>query len=275
MAIEYTTRPDSKVVDTIKLTDNDGYKTFRKLYNHAQMIKKYVKWDNASSHDYGIMRGNMFLFNDNNCKMVASLKMLDSPELSNIPYFLLNADEFFEYEKTGKKTNFMLWQNGNMNLMTVDTATGLCQSNYSTSVAKDYLLNKAKEFNERIKHVPTLMPVISMSSTPREGMIHAPNLLQSIMVLCDLYPCPRIGFSPTHGVVHLDELNPDDPRDQTTIATVKSMLQLPKKFLPKIEPKDQGYIEFKAINEERQVCKIVIENKKYIFTLYMETIFVQ
>ena len=103
MAIEYTTRLDSKVIDTIKLTDNDGYKTFRKLYNHAQMIKKYVKWDNASSHDYGIMRGNMFLFNDNNCKMVASLKMLDSPELSNIPYFLLNADEFFEYEKTGKK----------------------------------------------------------------------------------------------------------------------------------------------------------------------------
>jgi hypothetical protein len=119
------------------------------------------------------------------------------------------------------------------------------------------------------------MPVISMSSTPREGMTHAPDLLQNIMVLCDVYPCPRIGFSPSKGVVHLDELNPDDPRDQATIASVKSMLQLPKKFLPKIEPKDQGYIEFKAINEERQVCKIVIENKKYVFTLYMETIFVQ
>ena len=275
MAIDYTTRPDSKIIETIKLTDNDGYKAFRKLYNHAQMIKKYVKWDNGSTHDYGVMRGNMFLFNDNNCRMVASLKMLDSPELSNIPYFLLNADDFFEYEKTGKKTNFLMWQNGNMNLMTIDPGTGLCQSNYSTSVAKDYLLNKAREFNDRIKHVPELMPVLSMSSTPREGMIHVENLLQNIVVLGELYPCPRIGFSPTKGVVHLDELNPDDPRDQSTISSIKSMLQVPKKFLPKIEPKDAGYIEFRAINEERQVCKIVVENKKFIFTLYMETIFVQ
>ena len=260
------------MTNQVVLEDLEGskaYKEFRRLYSVNQLIRKFAMHDNKESNKYYYVGGQGFLVGANKSNIHAEVTMFDAPVLKSIPYFELDADRFFEWEKTNKKCNSIVWNNGSLTLSAINFETGEGNDPYTTHVSqvqvKKHIESRQRTLEYYVNN-PNVVYTITNDARFKDntnGIMYYENLLD-IMDVVDLFPSTCIGFSnnPKEPLVVMNQMS-NDAMDKRLDADVVTFMHLPKKWLFKFEKGDIFTITIKRITKQRYVAMFNSVNKRY------------
>ena len=257
----------------IVLEDIDGknkaYKEFRRLYSVNQFIKKFVGFNRQTTNVFYFINGVGFCVADNGSPMHAEITILDAPVLMKLPYFALDTNAFFNWEKTNKKCNSIVWENGSLRLTAMNFETGECNDPYTTFVNQTQIV-KHHASRQKTLEIFTKNPntVYEITNDPRykggiNSVIYCENLLD-IMEIAGLFPSTKIGFStnPEEPLVVMNQMSSEE-FDNRLATDIVTFIHLPKKWLIKFEKGDILTITIKQVTDERYITCLNSINKRY------------
>ena len=245
------------------------YKELRRLYSVNQLIRKFVMQDRTTTNKYYFINGTGFLIGANNSNIHAEVMIYDAPILKSIPYFELDADLFFEWEKTNKKFNSLVWNKGSLSVSCINFETGEGNAPYTSYVNQTQV---KKHFESRKNTLAIFMDnkdiVYRTTNDSRyecgiADWIYNSELL-TIMDIADTFPTTRIGFSnnPNEPLVIMNHMDKRE-MDKRLSEDVVTYLQIPKKWLFKFEKGDILNITIKRLTNERYMAMFEAKNKRY------------